>query len=87
MQMTDPYFAVTIPFDVTLAYQFSKDTQRSFFGTYFHACMQAINVTDNLKYRIVEDDIIEYDIIHASPTVMRENGTYGFSFVSISCRW
>jgi len=81
IQMSDPYFAVTIPFDVTLAYEFSKDTQTSFFGTYLHACMKAINATENMKYRIVEGDIISYDIIHASPTIMKTNGTFAFSFI------
>ena len=80
-KMFDPYFGVTIPLDVTKAYQFSKENGISFFGKYLHACMQAINSVDNLKYRIMDNEVVAYDIIHASPTIMREDKTFGFSFV------
>ncbi len=78
----DPYFAVTIPFDVTKTYQFSKDNNLSFFGVYLHACMIAINSVENLKYRILEDKVVSYDVINASPTISREDKTFGFSFVN-----
>ncbi|WP_417557583.1 CatA-like O-acetyltransferase [Mesoflavibacter zeaxanthinifaciens] len=78
----DPYFAVTIPFDVNKTYQFSKDNNLSFFGVYLHACMIAINSVENLKYRILEDKVVSYDVINASPTISRENKTFGFSFVN-----
>ena len=81
MALSDPYFAVTVPFDVTKAYQFSKSNNVSFFGKYLHDCMKAINAVENFKYRIVEEEVVEYDIIHASPTLMRRDNTFGFSFV------
>lgn len=79
--LVDPSFAVTVPFDVTKAYQFSKDNNLSFFAKYLHDCMKAINAIENLRYRIVDDKIVEYDVIHASPTIMRANKTFGFSFI------
>jgi chloramphenicol O-acetyltransferase type A len=79
--MKDPFFAVTVPIEVTTAYQFSKRNGISFFARYLHDCLKAINNVSNLKYRIVKDEIIEYDVIHASPTLMRSNNTYGFSFI------
>jgi chloramphenicol O-acetyltransferase type A len=77
----DPNFAVIIPFDVTSAYEQSKANKYSFFARYLHDCMKAINDVDNLKLRVVDDKIIEYDVIHASPTLMRDDKTFGFSFV------
>lgn len=79
--LKDPYFAVTVPLNVTKAYKFSKENKISFFATYLHACMQAINQVDNFKYRILEDVVVEYDVIHTSPTIMRNDGTFGFSFI------
>ena len=79
--LADPSFAVTIPFDVTKAYQFSKDHKISFFAKYLHDCMKAINTVENLKYRIIDNKIVECDIIHASPTLMRSDNTFGFSFI------
>ncbi len=80
--LVDSSFAVTIPFDVTKAYQFSKQNKLSFFAKYLHDSMKAINAVDNLKYRIIDNEIIEYDVIHASPTLMRPDKTYGFSFIN-----
>lgn len=79
--LTDPYFAVTIPFNVKKAYRFSKENKVSFFAKYLHDCMRAINNIENLKYRIENNKIIAYDIIHASATLMREDNTFGFSFI------
>lgn len=79
--LTDPSFAVTIPFDVTQAYKKAKDSNISFFAKYLHDCMLAINTTENLKYRIENNKVIAYDVIHASPTIMKADNTYGFSMV------
>ncbi|MGB2683877.1 MAG: CatA-like O-acetyltransferase [Olleya sp.] len=83
-KLKDPYFGVTIPFEVGNAYQYAKDNNVSFFGVYLHACMQAINAVDNLKYRVVEDTIQVYDTIHASATIMRSDKTFGFSFINFT---
>jgi chloramphenicol O-acetyltransferase type A len=64
--LKDPYFALTVPLDVTVAYKKSKDHNISFFAVYLHACMMAINQTENFKYRIINDEIFELDVIHAS---------------------
>ncbi len=77
----DPYFAVTIPLNVSRAYEFSKDNNLSFFARYLHDCMRSINNIANFKYRIENDNIVEYDIIHASATIMRKDNTFGFSFI------
>lgn len=82
--LADPYFAVTIPFDVSLAYKKSKDTGSSFFAIYLHDCMKAINAVENFKYRIVDNQVFEYDVIHASATLSRADNTFGFSFINFS---
>lgn len=79
--MLDPYFAVTVPFDVTKAYRTAKSSGLSFFAKYLHDCMKAINKVDNLRYRIVDDEIVDYDVIHASATFIREDNTFGCSFI------
>ena len=80
-QFEDPYFAVTVDFDVTKAVRYAKETKVSFFVVYLHACMQAINGVENFKYRIHGDKVIIHDVIHASPTILRADNTFGFSFV------
>jgi chloramphenicol O-acetyltransferase type A len=82
--LADPYFAVTIPFDVTEAYKKSKNTKRSFFAIYLHECMKAINSVQNFKYRIIDNEVFEYDVINASATFLRVDNTFGFSFINFS---
>jgi len=77
----DPYFAVIIPFDVTNAYKNAKTIKYSFFSRYLHDCMKALNDISNLKYRIQDDSVIDYNTIHASATLMRQDKTFGFSFI------
>lgn len=84
MALKDPYFSVTIPFDVTKAYKFSKENKSSFFGRYLHDCLKAINAVENFKYRIENDLVVELDVIHASATLMRKDNTFGFSFIDFN---
>ncbi len=80
-QFDDPYFSVTVDFDVTKIYQHAKENNSSFFVLYLHACMKALNSIENFKYRIRGDKIIIHDVIHASATVLRADNTFGFSFI------
>ena len=82
--LADPYFAVTIPFDISIAYKKSKVTGSSFFAIYLHDCMKAINAVENFKYRIIDNEVFEYDLIHASATLLRTDKTFGFSFINFS---
>ena len=79
--MLDPYFAVTVPFDVTKAYAAAKNKGVGFFAKYLHDCMKAINSVENLRLRIINDEIVEFDVIHASATFLREDNTFGCSFI------
>ncbi|MGB5462172.1 MAG: chloramphenicol acetyltransferase [Aureibaculum sp.] len=80
-QFDDPYFAVTVEFDVTKTYKYSKKNNISFFALYLHACIKAINSVENLKYRIQNGKVMIHDVIHASPTILRDDHTFGFSFI------
>lgn len=82
--LNDPYFGVTIPFNVTKAYADSKDNNVSFFVRYLHDCMKAINAVPNFRYRIIEDQVVDFEVIHASATIAREDHTYGFSFIEFN---
>lgn len=82
--LADPTFGLVAEVDVTKAYLSSKEKGNSFFVKYLHACMKAINAVENFKYRIEEDKIAIYDVINASPTIAREDNTFGFSYVLFS---
>jgi len=80
-QFDDPYFSITVDFDVTDAYEHAQKNAISFFVVYLHACMKAVNSIDNFKYRIHDEKVVIHDVIHVSPTIARPNNTFGCSFV------
>ncbi|NHN25689.1 chloramphenicol acetyltransferase [Flavobacterium jejuense] len=77
----EPFFSITCPIDVTLAYENAKKLQIPFFTYYLHKSILAINKIENFRYRIQEDKVYIYDEIHASATIMRDDKTFGFSFM------
>ncbi|CAL2094821.1 chloramphenicol O-acetyltransferase type A [Tenacibaculum sp. 190524A05c] len=82
--LADPTFAITANVDVTKAYKFASNRKESFFAVYLHACLKALNSVENFKYRIENNKIAIYDSIHASATILREDKTFGFSFIDYS---
>ena len=80
-QFDDPYFSVVVDVDVTKTLGYAKQQHLSFFALYLHACMTAINSVENFKYRIHGDTVIIHDVIHASATILREDTTFGCSFI------
>ncbi len=83
-QMEEPFFGVTTTIDCTKAYDKAKELNVSFFTYYLHQTLIAVNSIENFKYRIVGDEIYIYDQIDVSATIMREDKTFGFSFMSFS---
>lgn len=83
-KMASPYFGFTTEVDCTKAYDIAKKNSYSFFAYYFHKSMVAINTVDELKLRIVDDRIIQFDTVHAGSTIGRPDGTFGFSFTHFS---
>lgn len=83
-KMTSPYFGFTTEVDCTNAHNFAKANQLSFFAYYMHKSMVAVNTVDELKLRMVDNQIVLYDTIHAGTTIGREDGTFGFAFIPFS---
>ncbi|MGG5207617.1 CatA-like O-acetyltransferase [Chryseobacterium sp. MIQD13] len=83
-KMASPYFGFTTEVDCTKAYDYAKENSHSFFATYLHRSMIAVNAVDELKLRIVDDQIVLYDTIHAGSTIARADGTFGFAFIPFS---
>jgi chloramphenicol O-acetyltransferase type A len=80
-QFEEPFFGVCVSIDCTKAYRAAKEQQASFFLYYLHKSLAAANATEPFRYRISGDDVIIYDETHASPTINRPNGTFGFAYI------
>ncbi len=83
-QMDEPFYGITATIDCTKAYNKSKALGISFFSYYLHKTLSAVNAIENFRYRIIEDDVYIFDQIDASPTVIREDKTFGFSYMPFS---
>lgn len=83
-KMKSPYFGFTTEVDCTKAYERAKENGYSFFAYYLHKSMVAVNLVDELKLRIVDNQVILYDVVHGGSTIGRADGTFGFSFFHFS---
>lgn len=83
-QMASPYFGLTTEVDCTQAYDTAKKKGYSFFAYYYHKSMVAINTVEELKLRIIDGQVIQFDTVHAGSTIGRPDGTFGFSFTHFS---
>ncbi|RYY98266.1 MAG: chloramphenicol acetyltransferase [Chitinophagaceae bacterium] len=80
-RMASPYFGIVCEVDCTEAYASAKAAGHSFFATYLHRSMTAVNAVEELGYRIVDGQVLAFDVIHAGTTISREDGTFGFAFI------
>lgn len=80
----NPFFGIVTEIDCTKAFNFTKDNGISFFAYYLYKSISAINKVDELKLRVVNKKVVMFDEIHASSTIGRDDGTFGFSFTPFS---
>ncbi|RFM25665.1 chloramphenicol acetyltransferase [Deminuibacter soli] len=78
---SDPYFGVCIRIDCTQAYQRAKEQGCSFFLYYLYQSLRAANTIEPFRYRIEGKEVFIHDAVHASPTINRPDGTFGFAYM------
>lgn len=77
----EPFFGITAQVDCTGARQASLREGHSFFLSYLHKALTSVNETEAFRIRIEGEEVVMYDRIHASPTVGRPDGTFGFAYM------
>ncbi|TWF40508.1 chloramphenicol O-acetyltransferase type A [Chitinophaga polysaccharea] len=77
----EPFFGVCTEIDCTRAYEQAKAGGHSFFLWYLHRSLAAANAVAPFRYRISEGQVWVYDQVHASPTINRPDGTFGFAYI------
>lgn len=78
----EPFFGVTVTVDCTKAYRAAKAKGKSFFLHYLYRALKTTNEIENFRYRIIDKEVWLFDKIDASPTISRENGTFGFAYMN-----
>ncbi|WP_421938474.1 CatA-like O-acetyltransferase [Pedobacter sp.] len=77
----EPFFGITIDVDCTATYREAKAAGVSFFLLYLHKSLAAANQIENFRYRIIDGDVWQYEVINAATTVNRPDGTFGFGYL------
>lgn len=77
----EPFWGIVSEVDCTIAYKTAKENKISFFAWYLYKSLLAANDIEEFRYRTYNGKVVLYEEIHASPTIGREDGTFGFSFV------
>lgn len=76
----DPFFGITTLVDFTGIYKRSEEEKKPFFLYSVHYLLKCVNDTEAFRLRIEDKQVVKYDLIHVSPTIGREDGTFGFGF-------
>ena len=77
----EPFTGIVADVDVSIAKEICQEHKLSFFKYYLHKSICAVNKTDAFRLRIIDGEIRRYKEVHASATISRSNGTFGFSHI------
>ena len=83
-KMASPYFGIVSEVECTGAYRAAKNQGHSFFASYLHKSMIAVNHTPELRTRICGENIVAFSVIHAGTTIGRDDGSFGFAYMNFS---
>jgi Chloramphenicol O-acetyltransferase len=81
---TDPFLGLTAETECTGTYLRAKREGDSVFSALLYRIMTALNSVENFRFRLEKGKIALYDTVHVSPTVARDDGSFGFAFMEYS---
>lgn len=74
-----PFWSVAANVECTGIFRWCKEHGRSFAIAYHWASLKAANGIEAMRMRIENDAPVLFDAVHASTTVARPDGTFGFT--------
>ena len=80
----NPQLNIVTEVDCTEAYQEAKKRGHSFFASYLHKSMMAVNAVKEFRYRIIDGKVYDFDVIDAGSTIARADGTFAFALIPYS---
>lgn len=73
---SNPCYAIDTEIDVTEVVKFSKETKTSFFINFLYLVMKSLNAVEELRLRIVNNEVRLYDVIDPTYIVMTNTGIF-----------
>jgi len=77
----DPFFSVTTELDLSIALTFIKEKEFPVFFSYLYLAIKAANQLPEFRTVYHEGEIREYEFVHGSSTVLKDDETYAFSYL------
>ncbi|MBC3886375.1 CatA-like O-acetyltransferase [Undibacterium griseum] len=77
-RLDEPFHGIVTDVNCSAGYQYCQQEGISFFLFYLHRCLQAIQKTEAMRYRIQGQQVVDYAVIHANATIGRSDHTFGF---------
>ena len=75
---SQPFFNVHTEVDITNLYHYAKREQLSVFLAYLYAATEGVRATENFLLRLEGDEVVKYDAVDISTTVLKDNKTVSF---------
>lgn len=79
----DPFFNITVNFDVTELYHFCKAERVPFSLANLFYSLETANGIREFKIRLLDGKLVEFDEIHATQTILQDNETFSFCYFEL----
>jgi chloramphenicol O-acetyltransferase type A len=79
----DPFFNITVNFDVTEIYHFCKTEKIPFSLASLYSSLETANSIREFKIRLLNGKLVEFDEIQATQTILQEDETFSFCYFEI----
>ncbi|MBC8197215.1 MAG: chloramphenicol acetyltransferase [Candidatus Marinimicrobia bacterium] len=76
----NPYFNICTELDISACFDFTNQYSISFFIASLFASTKAVNLVEELKYRIRKEEVVLHEIVHAGSTIIKNDETFGFCY-------
>lgn len=80
-EFDEPFFGIVSEVDCSIAYEKSKKENIPFFHNYLHKSLKAVNLIEEFRLRIEDNNIVCFDKINASATLNNKDNLYSMSFI------
>jgi chloramphenicol O-acetyltransferase type A len=74
----NPFYNICCNIDITDLLNACKYNNRSFFLASLYLSTKAANCVSELKFRLEEEEVFEYETIHPFSTIMNDDKTFSF---------
>lgn len=79
----EPFFGVQAEVECGPALAEARRRGVSFFLYYTYCSLLALNAVPELRYRVVDGQVVLFDEVHSAPTIGRPDNTFGFALLEM----